>query len=77
MVTSNQKSTLDKHAKRKSNPNTTLNIAMKAQEKKTRKKTNKNKSKTIHIMAIKAYISIFALNANGFHAPVKRPRLDK
>ena len=57
MVTSNQKSTLDKHAKRKSNPNTTLNIAIKTQEKRTRKKDQQkqiqnnshNGNKSIHI----------------------------
>ena len=81
MGTTNQKSTIytDMH-KRKSNPNTTLKIVIKSQEnqaRKGRKKTYKNKSKIINKMAIKAYISITALNVNGLNNPTKKHRIDE
>ena len=42
---------------------------------KGRKKSNKNKSKAINKMAIRAYIPIIPLNVNGLNAPTKRHRL--
>ena len=63
----------------KINSNTTLKIVIKPQEereqKKGRKMSNKNKSKTVNKMAIKTYISIITLNGNGLNAPTKRHRL--
>ena len=48
---------------------------IKPQEKKGRKKTNKNKFKTINTMAIRTYIPINILKVNGLSAPTKRFRL--
>ena len=63
--------------KRKSNPNTTLKMVIKPQEKRKkregRKNLCKNKHKTIKKMAIGTYI--FTLTANGVNAPTKRHRL--
>ena len=42
---------------------------------KGRKKTYKNKSKTINKMAIRTYILIVTLNINGLNVPTKRHRL--
>ena len=64
---------------RKINPNTTLKIVIKPQgreQEKGRKKTNKNKSKTVTKMTI-SYISIIILNVNRSSAPTKRYRLAK
>ena len=43
MVTTNQKSTVDTHTKRKSNPNTMLKIVIKSQEKRTKEKGKKKR----------------------------------
>ena len=40
-----------------------------------KKRTYKNKPKTIKKMVIGTYISIITLNMNGLHAPTKRHRL--
>ena len=40
-----------------------------------KKKTYKNKPKTIKKMVIGTYISIITLNVNGINAPTKRHRL--
>ena len=40
-----------------------------------KKRTCKNKPKTIKKMVIGTYISIIALNVNGLNAPTKRHRL--
>ena len=40
-----------------------------------KKRTSKNKPKTINKMVIGTYISIITLNVNGLNAPSKRPRL--
>ena len=52
MVTTNQKSAIDRYTKRKRNPNTTLNLVFKSQEKNTKEKGKKkdlqSKSKTIN-----------------------------
>ena len=45
------------------------------QKRKGRKKTYKNKPKTIRKMAIGTYILIITLNVNGLNAPTKRHRL--
>ena len=42
-----------------------------------KKKTHKNKPKTIKKMVIGTYISIITLNVNGLNAPTKRHRLDE
>ena len=60
---------------RKINSNTTLKTVIKPQEERTRegkKKSNKNKSKTINKMAIRTYIAIITLNVNGLNAPTKK-----
>ena len=44
---------------------------------KGRKKSNNNKSESIHKMAIRTYISIITLNVNGLNAPTKTHRLDE
>ena len=44
-------------------------------KRKGRKKTFKNKPKTIKKMEIGTYISIITLNVNGLDAPTKRHRL--
>ena len=41
IVTANQKSTVDTHTKRKSNPKTTLKIVIKSQEKRTKEEGKK------------------------------------
>ena len=74
-ATANQKSTIDTQTNKKNQLNTTLKIVIKPQEKKGRKKSNKKKSKTVNIMAIRTYISIITLNVNGLNAPTKRNRL--
>ena len=67
------------HKKRKSNPNTALKMVIKPHEKRTKeegkKKTYKNKPKTIKKMAIVTYILITTLNINGLNTPTKRHRL--
>ena len=75
MVTANQKSTIDTQI-RKSNPNTSLKIAIKPQEIR-RKKTNKIKFKTIDKMAIRTYILIITYKCECLNAPTKRHRLDE
>ena len=45
MVTANQKSTIDTHTKRKSNPNMTRNIVIKSQKKRRGKKGKKKKKR--------------------------------
>ena len=74
MVTENQKSAIGINKKKeKANPNTTLMIVIKSKEnKKARKKTYKNKYKTINNMAIRTYKSIITLNVNGLNVPTKR-----
>ena len=63
---------------RKSNPNTTLKIVIKTQEKKKRKGREKNLHKQIQInnkMAIREYILVYInsyLSVNGLYAPTKR-----
>ena len=47
------------------------------EQEKGRKKSNKNKFKTINKVAIRTYISIIILNVNGLNAPTKRHRLDE
>ena len=73
MVTSNQKSATDIHTKKKkeSKHNTKDSHQITLEENKRRKtgrkgptKTNP-KSKTIHRMAIRTYISVITLNVNG------------
>ena len=78
MVIANQKSTIDTHTKRKKNPNTTLKLVIKSQEKRKKeegKETYKNKSETINKMAARTYISVITLNIYGLNAPTKRHRL--
>ena len=64
---------------RKINSNTTLKIVIKPQEERTerkgRKKSKQNKSKTVNKQAIRTYISIITLNANRLNALTKRHRL--
>ena len=64
---------------RKINSNTTVKIVIKPQEERTerkgRKKSKQNKSKTVNKQAIRTYISIITLNANRLNALTKRHRL--
>ena len=74
MVTANQKSTIDIHTKKKkeSKHNTKDSHQITREEnKRGRKKTCKNKSKTINKMVIRTYISIITLNVTGLNAPTK------
>ena len=79
MGTANPKSTIDTHTKRKSNPNTKLNMFIKPQEKKTKEEGKKedlqNKPKTIKKMVIGIHILIITLNVNGLNVPTKTHRL--
>ena len=78
MGTTNQKSTIDKHTKKKkqSEHNTKDSHQItRGQKRKGRKKTYKNKAKTINKIVIRTYISIITLNVNGLNAPTKRQRL--
>ena len=81
MGTTNQKSTIppkNLHTqKRKNNPNNTKDTHQitREQKRKGRKKTFKNKPKTINKMAIRTYISITTLNKNGLNVPTRRHRL--
>ena len=77
MVTANQKSTTDTHTneKKQSKHNTKDSHQITREEKKGRKKTNKNKSKTSNKMTIRTYISVITLNINRPKAPTKRHRL--
>ena len=78
MVTANKKSTIDIHMKKKkeSKHNTKNSHQItKEQKRKGRKKTYKNKCKTINKMAVRTYISIITLNVNGLNAPTKIHRL--
>ena len=74
MVTTNQKSAIDTQTKKKINPNTTVNVVIKSQEKRTRRKERRNsykdKSKTINKMAV-----IITLNVNRLNMPTKTHRL--
>ena len=59
MVTANQKSIIDTHTqKRKESKHNTKDSHQITREQKRRKKTFKNKSKTINKMAIKTHMSI-------------------
>ena len=66
MVTTNQKSVIDTNIKKNRNPNMTLKIVIKSQEKRTKEEKNtfKNNPKTIDKMAMRVYISIITLNVN-------------
>ena len=50
-------------------------ITKEEKKKKGKKKTYKNKPKTMIKMAIRTYISIITLNGNGINAPTKRHRV--
>ena len=71
MVTANEKSIIDIHMKKKeeSKPQE------RKEKRKGRRKTYKNKSKTINEMAIRTYISMITLNVNRLNALTKRHRL--
>ena len=79
MVTTNWKSTIDTHTKKKkeSKRNTKVShqITREKQKRTGRKKTYKNKSTTISKMAVRTYISVITLNISGLNAPTKRHRL--
>ena len=70
MVITHQKSMLDTHTeKREKNPNVTLRIVIKSQEKRTKeegkKRTYENKPKSINKMALRTYILIITLTIKG------------
>ena len=81
MGTTNQKSTIppkNLHTqKRKNNPNNTKDTHQitREQKRKGRKKTFKNKPKTINKMAIRTYMLTIILNVNKLNDPNKRHRL--
>ena len=76
MGSTKQKSTIDTQ-RRKSNPNNIQDRhhITREQKREGRKKTFKNKSKTINKMAIRTFIVIITLNVNGLNAPTKSQRL--
>ena len=78
MATTNRKSTIDTHTKKKKeskhNAKDSYQIT-REEEKKGKNKTYKNKSKTINKIAIRTYILIITLNVNKLNAPTKRHRL--
>ena len=57
------------------NPNNTKDSHQITSEENKRRKTYKNKSKTINKVTIGTYVSIIPLNTNGLNAPTKRHRL--
>ena len=78
MITTDQKSTIDTHTKKKkqSKHNTKDSHQItREQKRKGRKNTYKNKTETIKKMAVRTYISIITLNVTGLNAPTKRHRL--
>ena len=78
MVIANQKSTIDTQAKKKKELKHNTKVShqiTREQKRKGRKKTYKNKSKTINKMAIRTYISKIPLNVNRLNAPTKGHRL--
>ena len=79
-ITANQKSTIDMQTNKKNqlNYSTKDSHQTRSRENKRRreeKKSNKNKFKAINKRAIRTYISIIILNANGLNVPTKRHRL--
>lgn len=42
---------------------------------KGREENYKNNQKTINKMVVSTYLSIFTLNVNGLHAPIKRHKV--
>ena len=75
MGTTTQKSTIDTHTKKKKQSirfTKDRHQITEEENKRGRKKTFKNKSKTIKKMAIGTYISIMTLNVNGLNAPTKK-----
>ena len=76
MVTTNQKSTIDIHTNRQKQSKHNIKDSH-LTTKKRRKDINKNKSKTINIIAIRTYILINTLNVNGLNTPIKRHRLSE
>ena len=81
MGNANHKATIDTHTTHShtKQPNTTLKMVIKTQKNRTKeegkKKTYKNKPKTIKKMAIGTYILKITLNVNGLNVPSKRHRL--
>ena len=79
MVTTNQKSTIDTHTKKKkeSKHNTKVSHQITREENKRgrEEKRPSNKSTAINKMAVRTYISIITLKVNGLNAPTKRHRL--
>ena len=65
--------------KRKSNPNTTVKMDIKSQEKRTKEERKKKKSLEINLtnnkIALKAYILIITLNVKGLNVQTKRHKL--
>ena len=75
MVTAKQKSTIDTHIKKKkeSNHNSKVNHQIiRIQNRKGRKKTCKNKTRTVNKVAIRIQISITNSNVSVLNAPTKR-----
>ena len=79
MGTTNQKSTIDTHTKKKKqfkhNTKDNHQITGEENKRKGRKKTYKNKFKATNKMAIRTHISIITLNVNRLNAPTKTHRL--
>ena len=77
MVTANRKSTVGTHTEKKkeSKHNTKDSQIIREQKRMGRKKTYKNKSKTINNMIVRTHISIITLNVNELNALTKGHRL--
>ena len=76
MVTTNQKSIIDVHTKKKNNPYITQKVVIKSQEKRIKgEEREKNTYKTINKLEIRTHISIITLNVNELNVPTKRHRV--
>ena len=77
MVTTNQKSIIDVHTKKKNNPYITQKVVIKSQEKRIKGEEREkiNTYKTINKLEIRTHISIITLNVNELNVPTKRHRV--
>ena len=78
MGNANQTTTIDKHTQKKKQPKHNTkdgHQTTREQKKEGKKKTYKNKSKTIKEMATGTYISIITLNVYGLNTPTKIQRM--
>ena len=77
-ITAKQKSTIDKQTNKKYQLKYNTKDSHQTtsgENKNRRKKSSKNKSKTVNKMATRTYISMITFNVNGLNTPTKRHRL--